>query len=153
MSIVQSYRYNDMTYTKVKCARKAFLNPELFQFNLTSLFGFYFPFSSFFILSLVCRACASVLKLNLWPHTPAFTKVISHVDYYVRKIKSAMRAFVFIFGRLIITENIIAIKVPWESHFAISSYTKTVTTGMTHYWIARINLSASSRSACHKTQS
>ena len=89
---------------------ETFLDPELFQFHLSSFFGFGFPFAGFLELLLHRAAGAGMLEFNLGLHRPALPEVESKIDYSMGYVKPAV-LFSLVRSRGRITVYIVTVKI------------------------------------------
>ena len=76
VSIVESYGHDNMSDTEVCCPIERLLNPELLEFHLTALFGFLFPFATFFVFFLVGDTITAMLEFYFCAECPTLPKVI-----------------------------------------------------------------------------
>ena len=120
-----SYGHHNMPHPDVECGMKAFLDPELFQFNFTSFFGFGFPFAGFLELLFHGTACAGMLEFNLGLHSPALPEVESKIDYGMGYVKPAV-LFSLVRSRGRITVHIVTVKIAGKGNLTIPANRKTL---------------------------
>ena len=109
--IVQSYRHHDMSCADVGPLAEGFLNPELFQFYLTTFLGFLFPFAAFLVFLLVGYTIASMFELYLSTEAPALAKVIPKIDDGMGNIKASVTGVILMFLGLTVATDVVTIIV------------------------------------------
>ena len=121
-----------MPHTHVKGPRERLLDPELLELNLSAFLDLGFPLASLGVLFLYSRTRTGVLELDLTLHRPALPEVVSEIDHGVGNVKAAVALVVLVIVGMGIPINIVAVKVPAQGDFSVTTYHKAVSIFLGH---------------------
>ena len=140
IGIGQTYRYHDVTHLDVGSSAERLLNPELFEFHLSTFLHFLLVLDGFLCLVFDRLSGTSVFKLNLSTHGPSLSEVVTQVDDCMRNVEASVVGSILISSSVRVAFAGVAIEVAAHGNLAITADAELVTSYVLHHTIGSHSL-------------